>query len=154
MRKLFTVAMATAAMVAINTTPASAATPYDPNVARVANPANVCKSIPGSVQRAAEIFGMPIDTSSFNYRECVTLLAKGDVFIEPAEEFGSPYAQCDQLEKFGVISYPDVLHEGADMEDMLLPDFIIKNRKECGSALYAYHSIVSFFGPPPGLFRA
>ena len=30
--------------------PASAAGSYDPNVTRIANPANVCKSIPGSIE--------------------------------------------------------------------------------------------------------
>lgn len=123
--------------------PASARPAYDPNVARVANPANVCKSIPGSVQHAADIFGIEIDTSSFSYTDCVTMLAKGDAFVEPADEFGSPYVQCDKLLQFG-LTYPSTLHNGTDEEDMLLPDLIVKNRKQCGSALYGFHTIFTY----------
>lgn len=129
-------------------TPASASEPYDPNVARVANPANACKSIPGSVQYAAAILGFPVDTSSFDYSACVTTLAQGAAVVEPVEEYGDPYAQCDGLVAAGFVSYPSTLHNGDGLEDSILPDLIVKNRKECGSALYAFHSIVTYlFGP-------
>lgn len=126
--------------------PAAAAPPYDPNVTRIASPANVCKSIPGSVQHAAEMFGLTIDTSSFDYSGCVTTLAQGNAVVEPVEEFGDPYAQCDALAKFGV-TYPYVFHNTDSPEDQLLPDLQANNRKECGSALYAFHAIFTVLAP-------
>lgn len=134
--------------------PASAAPkPYDPNVTRIANPANVCKSIPGSVAHASGMLGVDIDTSSFDFSDCARMLAKGDAFVEPAEEFGSPYVQCDLLLTFGV-TYPYTFHndpDPANFEDAVLPDLTAKNRKQCGSALYAFHSIFTYVGPylPP-----
>ena len=130
---------------------ASTATPYDPNVARIANPANACKSIPGSIQHAAGVLGLPApDLSWFDYGHCVRTLATGSASVEPTGEFGDPYAQCDFLVSIGVITYPATLHsgEGGDpLEEFLLPDLTVRDRKECGNALYAYHSIVSVFGP-------
>lgn len=133
---------------AIGTATASAKEPYDPNVARISNPANACKSIPGSIEHAAGVFGAPVpDLTWFDYDNCVRTLATGSAFVEPAEEFGSPYVQCDFLVAVGAITYPATLHsgEGDPFEDSLLPDLTVRNRKECGSALYAYHSIVSAF---------
>lgn len=124
--------------------PASASQSYDPNVARVANPANVCASIPGSVERASSMLGIPVDLSGFDYASCVTTMAHGAAVVEPVEVFGSPYAQCDMLVAVGVFSYPVTLHNGSDMEDQMLPDLTVKNRKECGNALYAYHTIASY----------
>jgi hypothetical protein len=130
--------------------PASAAPSYDPNVTRIANPANVCKSIPGSVQHAAELLGATIDTSSFDYAGCVTMLAQGEAVVEPVEEFGDPYAQCDALAQFGV-TLPYVFHDTDSMEDILLPDLQANTRKQCGAALYAFHAIFTAVGPylPP-----
>jgi hypothetical protein len=129
--------------------PASAATSYDPNVSRVANPANVCKSIPGSVTNAGALLGIPVDVSDFDYKGCVTTLARGDAFVEPAEEFGDPYVQCDMLVDMGFVSYPYTFHDTDSEEDVLLPDLVAKNRKQCGSALYAFHSIFTeLFAPP------
>ena len=130
--------------------PASAAGPYDPNVTRIANPANVCKSIPGSIEHFAVMTGQTIDTSGFDYTGCVTTLARGEAFVEPAEIFGSPYVQCDALAEFGV-TYPYVFHNTDSLEDVLLPDLKANNRKECGSALYAFHAIFTELGPflPP-----
>lgn len=130
--------------------PASAADSYDPNITRIANPANACKSIPGSIQYFAEMTGQAIDTSGFDYSDCVTTLARGEAFVEPADEFGSPYEQCDLLQQFGV-TYPYVFHAGDSLEDMVLPDLKANNRKECGSALYAFHSIFTALIPylPP-----
>jgi hypothetical protein len=127
--------------------PASAAESYDPNVTRIANPANVCKSIPGSIQHFAEMTGQTIDTSGFDYVGCVTTLARGEAFVEPAEIFGSPYVQCDQLG----LPYPYVFHNTDSLEDMLLPDLKATNRKECGSSLYAFHAIFTEIAPylPP-----
>lgn len=131
--------------------PASAAKSYDPNVARVANPANVCKSIPGTITADAELLGMPTpDLSAFSYRDCVKTLARGEAVVEPVELFGDPYQECD---KSG-ITYPATLHSGeGGEEDALLPDLTVKNRKECGNALYAFHAIATAVfgdGPPPG----
>ena len=127
--------------------------PYDPNVARIANPANVCTSIPGSVEHAAELLGMPTpDLSWFDYDDCVRTLAQGEAFVEPADEFGSPYVQCDVLQSFG-ITLPYTFHDTDSLEDQLLPDLVAKNRKECGSALYAFHTIFTALfpdGPPEG----
>jgi hypothetical protein len=134
--------------------PASAAQSYDPNVTRIANPANVCKSIPGSIQHFAAMTGQTIDTSGFDYSGCVTTLARGEAFVEPAAEFGSPYAQCDLLQQFGV-TFPYVFHNTDSFEDMVLPDLKANNRKECGSALYAFHSIFTAIVPylPPDVLE-
>jgi hypothetical protein len=134
--------------------PASAGQSYDPNVTRIANPANVCKSIPGSIQYFAAMTQQTIDTSGFDYGGCVTTLARGEAFVEPAEEFGSPYVQCDMLQEFGV-TYPYVFHNGDSLEDMVLPDLKANNRKQCGSALYAFHSIFTAIVPylPPELLE-
>jgi len=151
LRALFAGA-AVAASTVLFAAPASAASSYDPNVTRVANPANVCKSIPGSIQYFAAMTGQTIDTSSFDYVGCVTMLARGEAFIEPAEIFGSPYVQCDALAEFGV-TYPYVFHNTDSMEDMVLPDLKANNRKECGSSLYAFHAIFTVLAeylPPEG----
>lgn len=130
--------------------PASAAKSYDPNVARVANPANTCKSIPGTIKFDAELLGMPTpDLSWFSYKDCVTTLAHGAAVVEPVELFGNPYTECDNIG----ITYPSTLHSGeGGEEDFLLPDLTVKNRKQCGSALYAFHAIATAVfgdGPPP-----
>ena len=139
--------VAVAASTVFVAAPASAAGSYDPNVTRIANPANVCKSIPGSIQYFADMTHQSIDTSGFDYSGCVTTLARGEAFVEPADEFGSPYVQCDGLG----IPYPYVFHNGDSLEDMVLPDLKANNRKECGSALYAFHSIFTAIAPylPP-----
>ena len=138
------VVLAGSALVGVS--PASASTTYDPNVARVANPANTCKSIPGSIEHAAALMGTTIDTSWFDYTDCVTTMAHGDAVVPPP--FGDPYAQCDMLVNvFGAFSYPATLHNGADEEDQLLPDLTVKNRKQCGSALYAFHAIATAVFP-------
>lgn len=129
--------------------PASAAKAYDPNLTRIANPANVCKSIPGSIQHFASMTHNVVDTSGFDYASCVTTLARGKAFVEPAAEFGSPYVQCDRLG----LTYPYVFHNTDSQEDMVLPDLKANNRKECGSALYAFHAIftqIAPFLPPEG----
>ncbi len=136
-----------AGMFIVGAGPASAAQAYDPNVTRIANPANTCKSIPGSIRSAANLLGLTIDTSSFDYAGCVTTLAQGKAFVEPADLFGDPYVQCDHLG----IPYPYVFHDGDSMEDQLLPDLQANNRKQCGSALYAFHEIFTALAPylPP-----
>jgi hypothetical protein len=130
---------------------ASAGHSYDPNIVRIANPANVCMSIPGSIEHAAELFQMPTpDLSWFDYSDCVTMMARGEAFVEPAEEFGDPYAQCDLLQSFGV-EFPYVFHDTDSEEDVLLPDLKANNRKQCGSALFAFHAIFTGLfpeGPP------
>ena len=143
-RKLVVCGAVVASATAIGAATASAEQPYDPNVARIANPANACKSIPGSIEHAAGVFGAPVpDLSWFDYADCVRTLATGSAAVEPAEEFGSPYDQCDFLVSVGAITYPATLHsgEGDPFEDFLLPDLTVRDRKECGSALYAYHTI-------------
>ncbi len=136
--------LAGSALVAAN--PAAASQTYDPNVARIANPANVCKSIPGSIENAGMVLGVPVDTSSFDYSACVATMARGKAVVEPVDVFGDPYAQCDMLVQVGAFSYPATLHNGTDLEDQLLPDLTVKNRKECGNALYAFHSIADALG--------
>lgn len=138
---------AVAASTVVVAAPASAAQSYDPNTTRIANPANVCKSIPGSIQHFAKMIGQPIDTSGFDYSGCVRMLARGEAFVEPAEDFGSPYVQCDVMG----LPYPYVFHNTGSMEDMLLPDLKANNRKECGSSLYAFHAIFTAIAPylPP-----
>ena len=80
------------------------------------------------------------------------MLANGDAFVEPAEEFGSPYVQCDLLvNTYHAFSYPATLHnDPTSPEDAFLPDLTVKNQKECGSALFAFHSIFQFFPPEAG----
>ena len=149
-KRLALTAAAASAVVLGLAAPASAAPSYDPNVARVANPANVCKSIPGTIQYDAGVLQMPApDLSSFSYSSCVSTLAQGKAVVEPVEVFGDPYAQCDALVAGGVFSYPATLHSGeGGPEDQLLPDLTVNNRKECGNALYAYHYIAdTLFGP-------
>jgi hypothetical protein len=118
---------------------------YDPNVARVANPANVCASIPGTIAFDAALLGMPApDLSWFDFSDCVNMLARGAAVVEPVEEFGNPYEQCDALVGFGAFAYPATLHSGeGGEEDLFLPDLTVRNRKECGSALYAFHAIAT-----------
>ena len=127
---------------------AAGAQAYDPNVARIANPANVCKSIPGTVAYDAQSLGIPMpDLSSFRYSDCVRTLAQGNAVVPPP--FGDPYAQCDLLvNQFGAFSYPATLHNGTDPEDLLLPDLTVGNRKQCGNALYAFHYIADAVFPP------
>ena len=126
-------------------TPASAAPKsYDPNVTRIANPANVCKSVIGSVQNAAAVLDVEIDMSSFDYAGCVSTLAKGDVVVPG---FGNPYEQCDLLVRVGAVRYPYVFHNTDSFEDVLLPDLQANDRKQCGSALYAFHQIFTTVGP-------
>lgn len=58
--------------------------------------------------------------------------------------------QCDALVAFGAFSYGATLHsgEGGAEEDDLLPDLTVNNRKECGSALHAFHAIAEAVFPP------
>lgn len=120
--------------------PATAATSYDPDVTRVANPANVCKSIPGTIGALTD---GQVDTSDFDLAGCVSTAAKGG-FEVPG--FGDPYAQCEALVGMGVISYPVVLHgEPGDP----FPDLLARNSKQCGNALYAFHSIEAALSAPP-----
>ena len=140
-----------AAGTVVLSSPAAAAASYDPNVTRIANPANVCKGILGSVPLIAEAFGAPApDLSSFDYAGCVKAAGKGTLFAE-GPDGGDPYEQCDFLTGVGAFSYGAVLHSGEDGEiDAFLPDLKVNDRKQCGNALYAYHTIFSLLGPPPG----
>ncbi len=143
-KKIAAAAFAAGTTLLLTAAPASAAQSYDPNVSRVANPANACKSIPGSLSA----LGLPAP-AGFDYSECVRTLAKGEAYID-GPGLGSPYDQCAALEKAGVITYPYTFYAGEGFE-RLLPDLVAKNRKECGSALYAFHTIVNALpGPPPG----
>ncbi len=131
----------------------SAEQSYDPNVARIANPANVCKSIPGTIAFDAALLGIPTpDLSWFDYSDCVNTLARGSAVVEPVGIFGNPYEQCDALVAFGAITYPATLHsgEGDPEEDFALPDLTVRNRKECGNALYAFHAIATAVFPEEG----
>lgn len=126
---------------------ASAAPTYNPNVARIANPANVCKSIPGTIQFDAALFGAPApDLSWFDYDDCVRTLARGAAVVPG---FGNPYEQCAELRQQGFVTYPSTLHSGENgPEDVLFPDLTVKNDRECGNALYAFHAIATaVFGP-------
>ena len=88
-RKLVVCGAVVASATAIGAETASAEQPYDPNVARIANPANACKSIPGSIEHAAGVFAAPVPHLSwFDYADCVRTLATGSAAVEPAEEFG------------------------------------------------------------------
>ena len=127
---------------------ASAKQPYDPNVARTSNPAHACKSIPGSIEHAAGVFGQPVpDLSWFDYDDCVRTLATGSAVVEPSESSVARTTSATSWYPWGAITYPATLHsgEGDPFEDFLLPDLTVRHRKECGSALYAYHTIVSAF---------
>jgi opacity protein-like surface antigen len=124
--------------------PASAAD-YDPNVTRTANPANACASIPGSLEHAGGMLGVEIDTGDFDYAACVSTLAKGQAYVD-VPGFGSPYAQCASLEAM-FLTYPYTFHAGDSLEDVLLPDLRAHNRKQCGSALYAFHAIFTAVAP-------
>lgn len=149
MSKVAVAGFAAAALV-MGAAPVSAGAPYDPNVARVANPANVCKSIPGTIRADAALMEMPTpDLSWFHYASCVSTLARGAAVVEPVEEYGDPYAQCAFLVSIGVLTYPSTLHSGeGGAEDAFLPDLTVRNDKECGNALYAYHLIATtLFGP-------
>lgn len=131
------VAAATFAAVVTSTSAASAAPSGDPNVTRVANPANACASIPGTLA------GFGITPTGFDYSTCVRTLAR-DVPDIPG--FGDPAEQCDALVQFGVISYPFVFH--AEPGDPF-PDLRANNREQCARALYAFHTIETYAGPPP-----
>lgn len=141
--------LAASATVALSSPASAAPAPYDPNVARTANPANVCKSIPGTILADAALLGMPApDLSGFDYVACVTTLARGRAVVEPVELFGNPYENCAAMG----LPYPMTLHSGEvdAEEDALLPDLTVRNDKECGNALYAYHAIMTaVFGEEP-----
>lgn len=92
------------------------------------------------------MLGIPVDVSSFDFSDCVGTVARGEARLP----YGSPYEQCDLLVEMGAVTYPMVLHAGeAGPEDDLLPDFLVRNQRECGNALFAYHTIVSFFPEEP-----
>ena len=129
--------------------PASAAKSYDPDVTRIANPANACKAIPGTLSALEKMFGIDLDYSDFDYSECVQTLARGEAVVD----FGVPYEQCAALEAgvqtpggFFQITYPYTFH--AEEGDPF-PNLMAKNRKQCGSALYAFHTIESYLPPMP-----
>jgi hypothetical protein len=92
--------------------------------------------------------------ASFDFNECVRTLAKGEAFID-VPGLGSPYAQCAMLEQGVVtpggtfkIEYPYTFH--AEPGDRF-PNLVAHNRKQCGSALYAFHNIEAALpAPPPG----
>jgi len=134
--KLVAAATLVIGVVAAGGDSASAAKPpYDPNVTRFASPATVCKSIPATVKVDAA-FGLDFDLSWFDYSDCVQTLAHGAAVLFFG---GNPYQQCDALVASGAFSYPVTLGAG----DLFLPDLTVKNRKECGNALYAFSAILN-----------
>ena len=89
------------------------------------------------------------DLSWFHYS--TRTLAHGKAVVEPVEVFGNPYEQCDMLVEIGAITYPATLHSGEGGErEQLLPDLTVRNRKECGNALYAFHAIATAVFPEEG----
>ncbi len=145
--RLGMVAAATFAAVATSTSAASAAPSGDPNVTRVATPADACASIPATVAA----FGL--SATGFDYTSCVRTLAGG----VPDLPAGDPYEQCAALEQgietpFGPlkVTYPGYVFH-SDPSDPF-PNLRVNNREQCARALYALHTIESFLpaGPPPG----
>jgi hypothetical protein len=125
---------------------AAAAPAGDPNVTRIANPAQACAAIPATLAQ----FG--VTPEDFDFVSCVSDLA-GRV---PNVAFGSPYDQCAMLEAgiqtpggFFAVTYPYVFH--AEPGDPF-PNLQANNREQCARALYTFHTIESYLpaGPPPG----
>ena len=140
------VAAAAFAAVATSTSAASAAPSGDPNVTRIANPANACAAVPATLAQ----FG--ITPQGFSFSSCVRELA-GRVPDVPGQ--GSPYQQCAALEGgvqtpggFIQVSYPYVFHNAPGDP---FPNLQANNREQCARALYTFHTIESYLpaGPPP-----
>ena len=90
----------------------------------------------------------------FDYRECLQTVGRTKTVpdLEPVEEFGSPYAQCDRLlegietpEGVFQIELPYVFHSAP--EDPL-PNLKARDRHECARALWVFHQIERLAGPP------
>jgi hypothetical protein len=136
-------AASAAVLTAMSVTGAAAAPSGDPNVTRVANPAQACAAIP------ATLAGFGITPEGFDFSSCVK-----DVAAQvPNVAFGNPYEQCALLEEgvegpFGVlkVTYPYVFHsEPGDP----FPNLQANNREQCARALYVFHTLESYLPPPP-----
>ena len=127
---------------------AQAAPAGDPNRTRIANPAHACAAIPVTLD------ALGVTGYEFDYRECLQTVGRTKTVpdLEPVEEFGSPYAQCDRLlegietpEGVFQIELPYVFHSAP--EDPL-PNLKARDRDECARALWVFHQIERLAGPP------
>jgi len=137
-------AASAAVLTALSVTGAAAAPAGDPNVTRIANPAQACAAIPATLAQ----FG--VTPEDFDFNSCVTEIAKQVPDLEPVAIFGSPYAQCARLEAgeqtpggLFQITYPYVFH--AEPGDPF-PNLQANNREQCARALFAFHTIGSYLG--------
>lgn len=136
------VAAATFAAVATSVGTASAAPAGNPNATKVANPAQACAAVPGTLAQ----FGL--EAEGFDFSSCVRTVS-GRV---PNLPFGNPYEQCAALEQgvetpggFLQVTYPYVFH--AEPGDPF-PNLKANNREQCARALWTFHTIESYLGFP------
>ncbi|MGY1752499.1 hypothetical protein [Blastococcus sp. SYSU D01042] len=133
------VAAATFAAVATSATTASAAPSGQANAAKVANPAQACASIPASLAE------LGIEAEGFRFSDCVRTVASR---VPSVPGFGSPYDQCELMEESGEIAYPYTFYAGIP-EPFPFPSLRANNREQCARALWTFHTIGTYLGPPP-----
>lgn len=140
MRRLATMFMAVAMLLAL-ALPASAHTydtydTYDPTVDRTANPAQTCKTIPLFLDWLADELDVALGDYDEPFAHCVSKLATQSVNIPG---FGNPWQQCELMG----LPYPYTFYDGYTGFDDIFPDLVARNDRQCGNALYAYHTIVT-----------
>lgn len=138
------VAAAAFATVATSVGTASAAPAGNPNATKVANPAQACAAIPGTLAQ------LDIEPAGFSFSSCVRTVSGRVPDLPPP--FGNPYEQCAVLEE-GVmtpgglmrVTYPYVFH--AEPGDPF-PNLRANNREQCARALWTFHTIESYLEFP------
>lgn len=130
---------------------ASAAPSFDPAKPKAANPAHACAFV---AAYAEALTGSTPQGWSFS--TCVRTVSADIPFLEPAAIFGDPMEQCKAFEE-GIeedgfvfkITYPYAFYADAPPGEGF-PGLIAHDRKQCARALWAFHTLITLLGPPPG----
>ena len=149
--KLMSAAAVALALVVVPTSPASAAPAFDPSEPRTANPAQTCAFV---VAWAEALTGSAPE--GWSHSECVRTISSSIPFLEPVEEFGDPLVQCALyeagIEEDGFVfqlTYPYAFYADAPPGEGF-PGLIAHDRQQCARALWAFHTLITLLGPPPG----
>ena len=122
---------------------------FDPAKPKAATPAQTCAFV---AEWARILTGST--PSGWSHSGCVRTIAAKIPLLEPVQVFGDPMAQCASyeagIEEDGFVfqlTYPYAFY--ADEPDGF-PGLIAHDRKQCARALWAFHTLVTLLGPPPG----
>ncbi len=137
--KAAAVAAAAGALALVPLGGASAAPTLNPAKPKAANPSQSCAFVAAYVKA---ITGSA--PAGWSHSGCVKTVASS----VPVVEEGDPNLQCAAMEAEG-LTYPFAFYEGAP-PGQGFPGLIAHDRTQCARALWAFHTLVTYLGPPPG----